>query len=357
MEKFLWTLFNINQPIPLDKICVIILIIIYYSKAETTNKTKLIVAYFLLFLFISISFLVNPNRNLLIFYPILFSLCAAIISNTKINLKLIQDSLLFNIYTGLILSIIATLLNTELPGTLSLIEKKLPFFYAPMGFCSTLQVYGTICIAWLIIAFETKQKKNINFYVILLSSVITFNRATILFLLIIFFIYKTKLTTITVLIISTILLSQDFIRDILFSSSTLSSRSELRVGAELSYWNSKDLIIYLIGKGSHITTEEIANKTLWGRTYIENGLDFIFHSYGIIGFIIYNFTIIFLIIKAIINKREKFTLLIIYYYYIEQFLTNEYLTFSFTYISLIILVLIKKKETAYEKNINSTPIL
>lgn len=357
MEKLLWTLFNINQPIPLDKICVFILILTYYPKIETINKTKIIVAYFLLFSLISVSFLINSNRNFLIFYPLIFSLSAAIISNTRINLKLIQDSLLLNIYIGLILSILATLLNTELPGTLSLIEKKLPFFYAPMGFCPTLQVYGTICIAWIIIAFETNQKKTINFYVILLSSIITLNRATLLFLLIVFFIYKTKLTTITVLIIAAILLSQDFIREILFSSSTLSSRSELRVGAELSYWNSKDFIIHLVGKGSHITTEEIANKTLWGRTYIENGLDFIFHSYGIIGFIIYNLTIIFLIIKAIINKRAKFILLIIYYYYIEQFLTNEYLTFSLTYISIITLVLIKKQEAIHEKSINSTPFL
>lgn len=355
-KKILWTLFNINQPIPIDKLSIIIIIIMYYNKTDIKQRSKLVAGYSLLCLTVLISFLINPNRNILIFYPLILSFTAALVSKTNISLKLIQDSLLLNIYSGLILSIAATILNTELPGTLSLIEKAMPFIYAPIGFCPTLQVYGTLCIAWIFISFESKQKKTISFYLIIFAAIITFNRATLLFLIVLLFIYKTKPTIIIISIISCFLLSIDIIQDALLSSSTLNSRNELRVGAELSYWNSHDMITYLIGKGSHMTTEAIANKTIWGRQYIENGFDFIFHSYGIIGFIIYNIIIAYLLYKAILNKQLYLTLIIIYYYYIEQFLTNEYLTSSFVYISLIILTIIKHNSN-HEKSIDNSSII
>lgn len=354
-EKILWTLFSINQPIPIDKLCVFLITSLYYKKCDIYKRSKILILYFIFFLTILTSFIINNNGNILIFFPLFFTFCAVIASHAKISYKLIQNSLLLNIYSGIILAIISTIINKELAGTLSLIEKGLPFIYAPVGYCPTLQVYGSLCVTWILLAFEFNQKKSYNFYIIFFCALITLNRATIIFLVIILFTYKTKKTFLTCLVILCILLSQDYITEMFLSSSTLNSREELRVGAEISYWNSKDIITYLIGKGSHLTTEAIANKTLWGRQYIENGLDFILHSYGIIGFIIYNVLIIYLIIKSILNKKIKVIPIIIYYYFVEQFLTNEYLTPSFTYVSLSILIIINNIEN--EKNSNNTSII
>lgn len=91
-----------------------------------------------------------------------------------------------------------------------------------------------------------------------------------------------------------------------------------------------------------MTSEKIARHTIWGRQYIENGWDFIFHTYGFIGFIVY--TCIIMALLYVVWKRgaRKFFILIIYYYFVEQILTNEFLASSFCFFTTTILVLSKK---------------
>lgn len=338
-NKLYWTLFTINVPIPFDKLCVLILGGYYYRKGDKQICAKVAIIFILIATIIFLSFMLNSNRNLLIFYPLLFTFTAIIIGITEKNINIIQTALLPNIYYGIISSIIAICIGSELPGTLALLSKGLPFIFAPMGFSPTLQVYGTLCVAWLLISLELKQKRNINFYIVLFSSILTFNRATWIFLFLLLLIYNRKYAILSIIIGLICIISIDFIHESLLSSSTLESRDDLRVGAEISYWNSNNLIVYLLGRGNYLTTEDIAEKTIWGRQYIENGWDFIFHSYGIIGFIIYTSAIFYFIYIMIRRGYNKFILFIIYYYFVEQILTNEYLTSSISIITSILLIL------------------
>lgn len=97
----------------------------------------------------------------------------------------------------------------------------------------------------------------------------------------------------------------------MFSRGTLDARNDLRKGVEISFWESNDIIIYLFGRGNTNTTESIAARTYWGRTYIEHGLDFLLHCYGYIGT-----TIITLIILGFVFKLKKKTTQLCTYNYV-----------------------------------------
>lgn len=338
-KQLWWTLLSVNTPFPFDKLAVLILSVKYYLSCDKVFKAKALVVLILVFAVISVSFILNPNPNLLIFYPLLFSFLAIIASKVEIDLVMIQKALLLNILFGITAAFFATFGGIATIGSLSLLEKAMPFLYAPQGFSPTLQVYGTLCIVWLLIALDLNQKKKILFYVVLFSSVLTFNRATWVFLFLLLCVYYTRYAIILLFVSFSILFCSSDIYNILFSTATLSSRDELRVGAELSYWNSPDFFIHLWGRGTHLTSAEIAKWTLWGRQYIENGWDFIFHTYGILGFCIYNFFVFSLLYTIYKRRSYKLLLPVLYYYFIEQRFTNEFLASSFCFFTLSILLL------------------
>ena len=317
--KLYWTLLTINAGLPLDKLVVFILSILYYFQNSKSFRAKALVVFCILFMLAFTSF----------------------IGNAEANVKLIQNSLLVSIFWGIFSAILA-LIGIHTIGSLSLIEKGMPFLFAPVGFSPTVQVYGTLCVCWLIIAMETKQKRGWVFYLVLIASILTFNRATWIFLFLLLTIYHKKYAIGLFFIGAVIVSCIELVQNVLFSISTLSSRGELRAGAELSYWKSNDFFVYLFGKGTHLTSEKIARHTIWGRQYIENGWDFIFHTYGIIGFIVYTCIIISLLYVIWRRGAGKFSILIIYYYFVEQILTNEFLASSFCFFTTIILILSKK---------------
>ena len=339
--KLYWTLLTINAGLPLDKLVVFILSILYYFQNSKSFRAKALVVFCILFMLAFTSFIVNSDRNILIFYPFLFFFLAVLAGNAEANVKLIQNSLLVSIFWGIFSAILA-LIGIHTIGSLSLIEKGMPFLFAPVGFSPTVQVYGTLCVCWLIIAMETKQKRGWVFYLVLIASILTFNRATWIFLFLLLTIYHKKYAIGLFFIGAVIVSCIELVQNVLFSISTLSSRGELRAGAELSYWKSNDFFVYLFGKGTHLTSEKIARHTIWGRQYIENGWDFIFHTYGIIGFIVYTCIIISLLYVIWRRGAGKFSILIIYYYFVEQILTNEFLASSFCFFTTIILILSNK---------------
>lgn len=73
------------------------------------------------------SFIVNADRNILIFYPFLFFFLAVLAGNAEANVKLIQNSLLVSIFWGIFSAILA-LIGIHTIGSLSLIEKGMPFY-------------------------------------------------------------------------------------------------------------------------------------------------------------------------------------------------------------------------------------
>lgn len=339
----LLTLLQANKPFPLDKILIIPYIFFLYTcKHIKLFKTeKLILG--ILFFTTTLSFLINyPNGSIQIYYPIFFLSAGLLATHTKINLLVVRKILSINIIFGLGATI-AAFLGFENEFSYSLREKMLPYIYGPYGLSPTQQVYGTFCILIQIISFEYK-KYDWLFVSSLICMIFTLNRCTLLFFGILLFVYKRKyFISLCIIGIITIINYWDIISSIMFSTTNLESRDDLRKGAEISFWKSNDMIIYLFGRGNTNTTENIAARTYWERTYIEHGLDFILHCYGYIGLTIIVILILGFIFKLIRKKQLGYALIITYYLMIEPFFTHEFLASSFFYFVLIILHLSKIK--------------
>ena len=100
--KLYWTLLTINAGLPLDKLVVFILSILYYFQNSKSFRAKALVVFCILFMLAFTSFIVNSDRNILIFYPFLFFFLAVLAGNAEANVKLIQNSFFFK--SSLILS-------------------------------------------------------------------------------------------------------------------------------------------------------------------------------------------------------------------------------------------------------------
>lgn len=331
----------INKLLPLDKITIILYTTLNWLKKKKLSRLSK-QCIFLTFLIPLFSFIINfPNSSFQIFYPFLFFLGAILVSNKKIKLSWIRNIIFINIIIGII-AVVFSFLGYENIFSFSLKEKALPFIYAPYGFSPTQQVYGTLCIIFLIISFERKIK-DYKFYITILATLLTLNRCTLLFFFLIIFLYKRKIFyTLSICILFLIIKYWDIIENVLFSTSTLTSRSDLRKGAELSFWQSQDLMVYIFGRGNTNVTETIASKTIWGRSYIEHGFDFILHCYGFLGtFIILSMLICF-ILNLAKKKQWKYFFICSFYFLFEQLLTHELLASSFFFVLTTILILSKQ---------------
>ena len=339
----LLVLLQANKPFPLDKILIIPYIFFLYTcKHIKLFKTEKFILGILFFTATS-SFVTNyPNGSIQIYYPIFFLSAGLLAAHTKVNLLIVRKILSINIIFGLGATI-AAFLGFENEFSYSLREKMLPYIYAPYGLSPTQQVYGTFCILVQIISFEYK-KYDWLFVVSLICMIFTLNRCTLLFFGILLLVYKRKyFISLCIIGIITIVNYWDIISSIMFSTANLESRNDLRKGAEISFWKSNDMIIYLLGRGNTNTTESIAARTYWESTYIEHGLDFLLHCYGYIGFTIIVTVMLGFILKLIRKKQLGYALITIYYLMIEPFLTHEFLASSFFYFILIILHLSKTK--------------
>lgn len=348
--KVLFYIFNVLLTfnifiLPFDKIILpIYIIFLLYIRKFKVPRGQLIIGFSLLLYVSIISGLNIGHSNILILYPILF-LFAAILAceNEELTFSCIQKSLLVNIIIGGIFAMLA-FVGYENKYSLSLLTKGVPYLYAPQGFLPTLQTYGTCCISWLIISFtERKSNKWLMLLVVFLLCS-TLNRASLIFLVLLTAIYYKRIfISLSLFAIAVILYFLDFFMMILFSTSTIDSRKDLRVGTELSYWKSDDILVYLFGRANHQTSERIAMQTLWERTYIENGFDFIIHTYGILGFLLYVFLTGYFILYLFQKKLYSLSVISLFYYYFVQFITNEFLSASFYFFTLIIVKVAHKE--------------
>lgn len=330
-----------NFFIPLDKV----VLPIYLGLLLATNQWLInkniffpltIFATYILF----ITFLNLGTNDPLIFYPLLFVAAAVLAAkNEYIDFRIIRSALFFNILCGFVFVITHYIAKTEF-GSSNLSEKGLPFIYAPLGFSPTIQVYGSCCIMWLILTFELQKTSLKSFLLVTLCLLITLNRASLLFLILLLFYYKRKIFyALMTFIVGMVIAFYHELQMILFNSSTIDSRVQLRQGVQLSYWQSENIWVYLFGRANHQTSPEIAQQTFWGRAYIENGMDFILHSYGMFGAMFYIFLLTILITKLLQHKQYKYASFSLYYLTVEQFLTNEFLASTLFFFILIILKL------------------
>lgn len=343
INKGIFTLLQVNKPFPIDKLLIILYIFFLYTckKVKLPNTDKAILG--ILFFTATLSFIINyPNGSVQIYYPIFFLLTGLLATHIKIDLLTVRNILSFNVLFGLAATI-AAFLGFENEFSYSLREKMLPYIYAPYGFSPTQQVYGTFCILVQIISFEYK-KYDWVFIISLICMILTLNRCTLLFFGILLFVYKRKyFISLCIAGIILIITYWDTISTIMFSTTNLESREDLRKGAEISFWKSNDIMVYLFGRGNTNTTESIAARTYWERTYIEHGLDFLLHCYGYVGITIITFIMLGFILKLIKRKQLNYALITLYYLMIEPFFTHEFLASSFFYFIFIILYLSKEK--------------
>lgn len=339
----LLALLQANKPIPLDKILIIPYILFLYicKRVNFFKEEKLILG--ILFFTSTLSFIINyPNGSIQIYYPIFFLSAGLLAAHTNINLLIVRNILAINIIFGLGATI-AAFLGFENEFSYSLREKMLPYIYGPYGLSPTQQVYGTFCILIQIISFEYK-KYDWLFVTSLICMIFTLNRCTLLFFGILLLVYKRKyFISLCIAGITFIITYWEIISNIMFSTATLDSRGDLRKGAEISFWESNNMIVYLFGRGNTNTTEGIASRTYWGRTYIENGLDFLLHCYGYIGLTIIVLFILGFVFKFIRKKQLGYAIITIYYLMMEPLFTHEFLASSFFYFMLIIIHLSKSQ--------------
>lgn len=334
----------VNRPIPLDKFFIFIYILLKFLKKEIkfSKYNKFIIL--ALITISSSSFIINfPSSSVQIFFPLFFLIGGILLSKTDIDLLAIIRKILFiNVIFGLLAVLLALFFGIDNPFVFSLAEKNLPDIYAPYGFSPTQQVYGTFCILVLIISFEYK-KYDWVFYISLFAVLLTLNRCTLIFLGILLFIYKPKIFIVICTIMCIFIIKYwDEIQLILFSTANLDSRIELRRGAELSFWQSHDMLVYIFGRGTPNISDNIAFQTIWERTYIEHGLDFILHCYGFFGLSIILMIIFLFLCYLLINKQWGLALFSLYYLLFEPIFTHEFLASSFLFFIGVIL-LIKNK--------------
>lgn len=288
-----------------------------------------------------LSFFVNAfgQANYKIFFlPIFISSALILYKSRIVTLVDISNALTIHVILGLAFALLANL-GIINPFSFSLLEKGMPDLYGPMGFSPTQQVFGTLCIINLIICFEMKSY-DFRFFLSLAGLLLTFNRCSLLYCGLLFFIYNIRFSIICMLLCVPVLLyNWDTINDVFFSLQTLESRDELRKGVELSYWRSGDFFVYIFGNGTIETTEKIAQQTEWGRINVENGFDFLFHSYGVLGYISYTL-ISFYFIYFLYNRNVCRLIPIVFFYlFVEQWFTQEFVSSSFLLFVLTILLL------------------
>lgn len=337
--------------LPFDKLVLPIYLGVLLSLNGWRISRNTLLLFVAFFGYVVWTLLLNIGKSsYLIFYPVLFAFTAVILSHDgRISLRMVQQALSVNIIIGVCFALLGYV-GIDTPYSLNLITKGVPFVVAPQGFLPTLQTYGTCCIAWLLIAFHQEEPvKNWRVFFVGLALCATVNRTSILFLLLLLFLYRRKVFYwISLLIVAVVVYFFDLLWFVFFSAATVDSRKELRLGATLSYWRSDDIWVYLFGRGNHQTTDLIAQKTFWGRRYIENGLDFIIHSYGMFGLGLYLALVGGLVWWLVRKRLYAIAIACGFYFTVIQYITNEFLSGSM-FLFLAVVLLLAHRKTNFAK--------
>lgn len=327
--------------LPFDKVLSFLLLaslLFFYRYPTLLKKVGLV------FLTPLLSFFVNifGQANYKIFFLPIFVACAlALHQSKKVNVDEISVALTIHAIVGIMFAMLANI-GIANPFCFSLIEKGFTDLYGPMGFSPTQQVYGSLCIINMIICYE-KKSFSFPFFISLIGLILTFNRCSLLFCGLLLAIYKRRLALILLLCcIPIVFYFWDTIYDVFFSLSTMESRDELRKGVELSYWKSGDIFVYIFGNGNIETSFRIAQQTEWGRLNVENGIDFLFHTYGILGFVAYSLFSVYFIFTLYVKSVYHLIPIVMFYLFFEQWFTQEFVSSSFLLFLLTMFLLSDK---------------
>jgi hypothetical protein len=348
---------NTLTSVPIDKflmcLCSFIIALINPDKILFSSRELLVVMLF------TGTAVLSSVMNLIIFPMIFFpitGLCFAIILSRYKTTVLVSlyYALFIHIIIGIILLILAILGFTNFDVSTG--AKGFASLYATHGFTSTVQTYGTLCISWLML-YILRKKMGLNtgidkffFLIANLAILLTFNRSTYLFwLIVLFFEFHFLFWSIAVLVGAILIRFWNIITSFILSTSSIVSRFQLLEGFKISYLQSHSIKVYLFGRGTNQISEDIAKRVKWTtRTDLENGYTMLLHSYGIIGLSIYIAVCFYFIFMFLKIKRFKEAFFLFFYFFITQYITQEFVATTF-YMFLAIMLFIYN---TYSEQIN-----
>lgn len=344
-------LMTINNIFPFDKIAIAVLDVLCFHKYRHLNP-KVIFVFMMICMDISLSFIVNiDTSSLRIFYPLLFLIGAYVLSLSNISIKHVSYLFLPNIVIGIIGVLYALITDLE-PNVFAVYAwgKSFLFPICATGVSPTPQVYCTFCVLYIWICLE-KQSVDWFFLISIIGVLLSQNRTSYVFVLFVILLYRKKVFMLLIFTsVPMIYHYYDLIMEV-FDGKNVSSRSLMRHGFELAYWNSNDYSILFWGLGNNELSPEYSRYNYEGSSYIENGLDFILAISGINGFILFVIIIMFFIAELILGGKKKICLIFLFYMVVNQWMTQEFLASSFFYFILTVLVL--KKQNVKLKVLNT----
>lgn len=335
--------------VPLDKVFFFILLATVaiakpHSVMFSAAELALIMA---LFAMAAISCSVNITFSPMIFFPALgiaFALMA------KRHPGLLMTALYYALAIHMIFAIIFVIMafvGIDNPFVWSLREKGLPFVFSARGFTPTVQTFGTLCILWLIIYLVRKQFYPVTaidklfFTLNTIAILITLNRSTYIFwMIVLFFRVKKLFWAIMIGLFGFVINFWEAIIGFLGNKGSLEARSELLEGFKLSFWDSNSILVYIFGKGSNQFPPDVLAKVKWDfRTDIENGYAMLLHTYGFLGLTFYLSLCFFFISRFVKLKKWADIAILCYFFFISPYFTQEFVSTSF-YLFLAVMILI-----------------
>jgi hypothetical protein len=344
---FFFCTVNSLTSFPIDKIllfiCPFVIALISPDKILFTSKE------FIVFASIVGVAVLSSVMNIVVFPMIFFpaiGFCFSIIvsKNKQLLIYTLYYALLIHIILGIILVVFAFLGIAD--SYVSMGAKGFAFLYAAHGLTSTVQTYGTLCITWLMLYILRKKLgistkiDRIFFLINIVAVLLTFNRSTYLFwMLILFFEFPIFFWSILVILTSLLIKFWNVIMLFVLSSASITARSQLLEGFRISYVQSNSWIVYFFGRGNNQISDAIAKSVKWTtRTDIENGYAMLLHTYGIVGLVSYITICICFILMFLKRKRIKEASFLFFYFFVTQYITQEFVSATF-YMFLAVMLL------------------
>jgi hypothetical protein len=351
---------NVLFNFPLDKVA---MFLTTAAIAAINSEKKIFTAkeFFLLISVIVIASLSSIAN--LVFFPMIFFPAIGIMFSTIISRfpKIILHSMYYALLVHMSLGIIFLALaytGSPNPFVYSLLGKGFNFLYSERGFTATVQTFGTLCLTWLLIYFVRRELglnsaiDKIFFLINCIAILGTLNRSSYLFWIIIISLKERRLFIAIMIFLSIFLIK--FWRAIIgfiTISSSLTARTELLQGFNLSFIQSHSMLIYLFGKGTDQLPADILSKVKWYfRTDIENGYAMLLHTYGSVGLVFYLSVGIYLVAMFIRLRKWTESLILVYFLFIAPYFTQEFVSISFYFFLSVMLLIynlnIEKNEKA-----------
>lgn len=343
---FLFGLLVNGLNLPIDKVVIVtfigflLFVSLFQIKIHYLNLAILF-SWFFLALFSS---LYNFTFKPMIFFPVVGIFFVFVI--VKVDwIHTFHKVLFLYILISFCFGIMAYIAGPNFTVT-SLTSKGIPFLLPFKGLTTTVQTFGTICLLWIIINFEIgKRKFGVDFFIVLMSLTLTFNRSSYLFLFFVLAIYnRTFLWFSAVFFIALLTAFFEQITAFFFNMSSLQSREELLQGFYLSFWNDNTFIGYLLGKGNNYYAPEIVSQVKWDhRSDIENGYALLLHTYGFAGLFGYFICTSLLLFYSLIIQSYKLAIIMALYFFMTQYFTQEFVTNIFYLFTAAVWTLLNNK--------------